>query len=296
LFLKARTTYGHGLVTAYYRDVVRPRILQGEPVRETTDPHCEIHVLTSETDYLNLLWALKSFYRVAPRRYALCIHDDGSLTDIACDRIVRLFPAARLIRRDAAEPVVLEFLKDFPRCLELRRTNQLSLKVFDFRAFLGSDRMLLLDSDVLFFEEPTQLLARIEGAGYRRNTVNADVATAYTLDPDDLRRLSGVPLVERFNSGLGLIHRDSLRLDWLEEFLAIPGIVGHFWRIEQTLLALCSSKFGCELLSAEYDVRLRRDAGHGPARHYVGAIRHLMYKDGLRRLVRQGLLRSGRER
>lgn len=295
LLLNARTRYGHGLVTAYYRDVVRPRIVNSDPVEGTTDPGCEIHVLTSEGDALNLLWALKSFYRVAPRRFALCIHDDGSLSDRTCGWIARLFPAARLIRSTDAEPVVMASLESYPLCRELRRTNLLAQKLFDFRTYLASDRMLLLDSDVLFFTEPTALLSRIANPDERRNTANADVSTAYTLPSDDLRRVSGVPLVERFNSGLGLIHRGSLRLEWLEEFLAIPGIVGHFWRIEQTLFALCSSRFGCDLLPLEYDVQLNRQANHGPVRHYVGAIRHLMYRDGIRRLVRQGLLRHGEE-
>ncbi len=101
-------------------------------------------------------------------------------------------------------------------------------------------------------------------------------------------------MIDRFNSGLGLIQRDSLRLDWIEEFLGVPGILGHFWRIEQTLFALCSSRFGVELLPPEYDVYLARGLGNRPSRHYVGAIRHLMYREGMPRLVRQGLLERSR--
>ena len=59
------------------------------------------------------------------------------------------------------------------------------------------------------------------------------------------------------NSGLGLVHRNSIRWDWTEEFLALPGILaGHFWRIEQTLFALCSSRYGVELLPDEYTLNL----------------------------------------
>jgi hypothetical protein len=95
------------------------------------------------------------------------------------------------------------------------------------------------------------------------------------------------------NSGLGLIHRDSIRLDWIEEFLALPGILdGHFWRIEQTIYALCSSRFGVELLPAEYMVSLEKGLKNKPFRHYIGLIRHLMYQEGMAQLVRQGLLSS----
>jgi len=82
-----------------------------------------------------------------------------------------------------------------------------------------------------------------------------------------------------------------MRLDWIEEFLGLPGIQdGHFWRIEQTIYALCSSRHGVELLPDEYTVYLEQGIGTRPLRHYVGAIRHLMYREGIARLAKDGLL------
>ena len=49
-----------------------------------------------------------------------------------------------------------------PRMPHLRATNNLALKIFDFVAFLQSDRMMLLDSDILFFAKPEGLLAVLE--------------------------------------------------------------------------------------------------------------------------------------
>jgi hypothetical protein len=277
---------------AYYRDTVRPRILQTPPVEDTTEDRCEIHVLTSAGDWLNLVWALKSFYAASQRRYSLCIHDDGSLASSHFQTLSRHFPAARIIARSEADATVLPRLASFPRCLEFRRTNHLAPKLFDFAHYLQSERMLLVDSDVLFFAQPTELLRRIEDENYRRNAVNRDVNSAYTVTTEAAQKCAKVELIERFNSGLGLIHRDSLRLDWFEEFLGIPGIAGHFWRIEQTLFALCSSRFGAELLPAEYDVRLNGGANGCCVRHYVGAIRHLFYREGICHLHRRGFIRG----
>ena len=152
--------------------------------------------------------------------------------------------------------------------------------------------MLLLDSDVLFFREPTELLKRIENPNYHLNTVNRDVSDAATVNADIVREQCGIELMPRFNSGLGLIFGESLDLDWIEEFLGLPGILGHFWRIEQTLYALCSSRWGCELLPSDYDVRLDASVKDLPVRHYVGAIRHLMYREGIKQLVEQGFLKT----
>lgn len=290
LVFQVRQKYQHGFQTAHYRDTVRFRILDTQPILNTTDRTCEIHVLTYEKDWLNLIWALKTFYHYSGRRYALCIHDDGTLTDDHRATLQHHFPDARVIDRPTADRHVLTTLANHPRCLEFRKTNHLSPKVFDFAAYLESDRMLLLDSDVLFFAEPTALLQRIEDPNYRLNSVNADVASAYTVDPAIIQQQFGFELIERFNSGLGLIHKTSLNFDWIEEFLALPTILGHFWRIEQTLYALCSCRFGSELLPPEYDVHLEGGVNGSPSRHYVGKIRHLMYGEGIQQLSKQGFL------
>jgi hypothetical protein len=287
-----RTKYGHGVPTAYYRDVVRPRILQTPPTTGTDSKQCEIHVLTSSTDWLNLIWALKSFYHFSRRRYALCIHDDGTLSEEARFHLRRHFPDSRLISRAEADAAVFADLAAYPRCGELRGTNTLSLKLFDFRHYLESSRMLLLDGDILFFSEPHELLRRIEDPNYIRNSVNEDVSTAYTVEIDEVANRLMFRLEPRFNSGLGLIHTSSLNLDWIEEFLTLPGILGHPWRIEQTLFALCSSRFGVGLLPEAYRVRLEPNMDGLPSRHYVGKIRPLMYSEGIRKLVRSDFLKQ----
>jgi hypothetical protein len=292
LILRFQQKYEHGLGTAHYRDTVRFRILNTQPIANTTDRTCEIHVLTYEKDWLNLIWTLKTFYHYSGRRYALCIHDDGTLTTENRATLQHHFPDARIIDRPTADKHVLKKLSAHPRCLEFRKTNHLSPKIFDFPAYLESDRMLLLDSDVLFFAEPTDLLERIENPNYQLNTVNGDVSSSYTIEPEVVQEKFGFKVIDRFNSGLGLIHKASLNLDWIEEFLALPDIIGHFWRIEQTLYALCSCRFGAELLPPVYDVHLEGDINGAPSRHYVGKIRHLMYGEGIRHLTKNGFLQQ----
>jgi hypothetical protein len=287
-----RRTCANGPRASFYREVVRRRILRTPPIEGLTDARCDIHVLTSREDWLNLIWTLKSFYAASGRNYKLCIHDDGTLDQAAKREVSRQFPDARLIDSETANREVLLKLEAYPRCRTFRQTNLLAKKVFDFRHYLQSERLLLLDSDVLFFSAPSELLHRLEAPEYVRNSVNADVASALTVDSRDVRNLLGLELPERFNSGLGVIHGQSLRLDWIEEFLGLPGVLNHSWRIEQTLLALCSARWGVELLPNEYCVSLKPGVGGCVAKHYVGAVRHLMYSEGIAQLARQGLLKS----
>ncbi len=256
LLLRFRQKFEHGLTAAYYRDTVRPRILFTAPVTFAARAACEIHVLTSSKDWLNLMWTLKSFAQNSAQTLSLCIHDDGSLPQDAIDALRSHFINARLIQRLDADRTAERALAGYPRCLQFRRSNCLAPKIFDFSLYLEAPKMLLLDSDILFFSEPVELLRRATDAGYRLNSVNPDVSSAYTVAPNTVKSLLNLDMPERFNSGLGVIHRESLRLDWIEEFLGLPGIEGHFWKIEQTLFALCSARFGVELLPKEYAVEL----------------------------------------
>lgn len=283
-----RQKFGHGLRTAYFRDVARWDVLRTPPVAVGDDGQCEIHVLTSASDWVNCIWALKSFYRATQRPYHLCIHDDGTLPEHAQRQFQNHFPKARLISRAAADLAMEQALSNYPKCQEFRRANSLAPKVLDAIYYLQAERMLLLDSDVLFFESPNELLRRIDFKN-PRNSANPDCASAYTIDPETVSKRFGFALAERFNSGLALIHTNSVPLDWVETFLELDGIHAHPWRVEQTLLALCSSRYGLELLPEEYAVRLQPGIA-GPCKHYVGRIRHLFYKEGIPTLIRQGFL------
>ncbi|MBM9594007.1 hypothetical protein [Roseitranquillus sediminis] len=269
----------------FHRDVVRPRILRTPPFSGTTDEAAEVHVLTSEKDWINTIWALRSFYAQVPRRYALAIHGDASLPAEAVEAFRRQFPDARVIEQRDVRDEVLDGLAAYPRCRHLRETNTLAIKSFDFIHTLRSERMILFDSDLLFFARPDAFLAYLQDEGRRVNTFNRDVGTAYAVDIETIRA-AGFAIEPEVNSGFGVVHRDSMRLDWMEEFLSeIPGLTeGHFWRIEQTLFALCASRFGVELLPEDYRVFLEGRVEDRPYRHYVGAVRDRMYTEGMRKL------------
>jgi hypothetical protein len=284
MLLALRARLRHGLTTLYFRDVVRPQILRTPPVTGIDDT-CEIHVLTSTDDWLNLVWTLKSFYAVSPRPYALCIHEDGTLGDVALNALREHFPDARLIRRKEADAKMEAVLVNRPACRTFRRVNLLAPKVFDFIEFLEGERMAVFDSDLLFYRPPEAYLALLEDSGTRLNTFNEDIASAYAIDEASIRK-AGHKILPRINSGLGVVHRDSMPLDWIEEFLNIYGLAdGHFWRIEQTLFALCATRYGGALLPPEYRVYIGKGTGGRPMRHYVGAVRHLMYAEGMRFLA-----------
>jgi hypothetical protein len=284
LVYQARRLMSFSPKTAYYRDIVRPKILKTAPVVGTTDPIAEVHVLTSERDWVNTTWALKSFYAQVPYKFRLVIHGDPTLTAPLRAQLTEHFPDARIIDDATARVQVLSALKNYPKCRELRENRIISKKAFDFPHFLSSDRMIFFDSDLLFFKPPQAFLAYFDADHARVNVFNPDIETSYSISPKQLQA-HGYPLADEVNSGFGLAYRESFSLDYLEEVLAIPEVTeGHQWRFEQTLQAIQSSKFGVELLPEEYRVFLDGHVEERPFRHYVGAIRDKMYTEGMRKL------------
>ena len=284
LAFQLRRKFRHGVYTAWQRDVTRRQILNTPQISGLDDEACEIHALTCHSDWLDLMWALKSFFSVSSARFRLCIHEDGSVPAEGIDALRHHFPDARIVRRDAADELVGKRLSAFPRCAALRKTNVLSLKVFDFASFLESERLFLLDCDILFFRSPDELLKRIMNPNYRLNSVNKDWGMGYSVDPDVVKSLLPFSLETHINSGLGLMQSHSYDFELFEQWLALPGILGHPHRIEQTLVGLACSRFGHEFLPSEYDVLLKKTEPNELVKHYTGPIRHLMYKEGIGRI------------
>jgi hypothetical protein len=276
--------FGDGLYTAWQREVIRWRILKTPPVYGLTDNTCEIHVLTCHRDWLDLIWSLKSLFAACEYRFRVCIHEDGSVPADGITALQDHFPDARVIRRSEADETVGQKLRNYPRCQALRNANVLSLKVFDFAAYLESDRLLLLDSDVLFFDRPTILLQRITDPHYAYNSLNRDWGMGYSLEPAVAKSRVEFHFQSRINSGLGLMHRQSYEFKCFEEWLMLPGILSHPHRIEQTLVGLACSRFGHQFLPEDYDVQLQRTQPTQIVKHYTGPIRHLIYREGLNRV------------
>lgn len=285
MLLKLRALSKYDPVKSHFENSVRPRILKSYPVTELTHDAAEIHVLTSNKDWLNLAWTLKSFYFHSPLRIPLVIHGDPSLSQEAIDGLTKLFPEARILTQDKCRDEVIDSLVDYPLCKKFRETNTLSIKVFDFLHYLSTDKMALFDSDLLFFDEPIAWQQHLNAEADRKNVFNPDIATAYAIEQTEIEK-AGFQVADDVNSGFGIVHKDSMPLEWIEEFLAIPGLLeGHFWRIEQTLYALCATRFGVELLPENYRVFLDGAVEERPFRHYVGAIRDKMYTEGMRKLA-----------
>ncbi len=161
---------------------------------------------------LNLLWTLKSFYHFSQRSYPAVIHDDGTLTAADLEILRRHFPDSRVISAAEAESTVAAALKSYPRCARYRGLHSLARKVFDIGTYFRADRLLLLDSDLIFFRTPDELLSRLDADQLPRSVFNAGQNLMLNVSADEARQRFGIELVERINSGLAVLRPAGLQL------------------------------------------------------------------------------------
>ncbi len=278
------------------RRQVQPKILDTPPVRTAKAGPVEVRMLTWRRDWINAIWALKSYYHFAGVDYPLFLHD-GGLAPGQGERLLQHFPDATFLPREESDARVAALFdaRGLSRCREYRLLNPSTRKLFDFFAFSDAETILSIDSDIVFFRRPD--LLTVPPGGYPRNLYNEDRAFWYSMELDELESAFGVRPPERINSGLSVVRRESIDFASIDAWLAHPKLFANRWVTEQTLHALCSTVFGVSFLPPEY--RIDTEPGLSPAyicKHYPGFFRPLLYQEGMTHLLQTGFLdalRSG---
>jgi hypothetical protein len=247
-------------------------------------------------DWQMALWAAKSFYHYSGVDWPLVWHEGGSIRPAHRSALKRQFPKSRVLTSaEATIGVEAELARGgFTRCLKARRRSFMLMKMIDCVVLSNAQHLLLLDSDVLFFKKPEELIAAGKSE-LSKNLFNRDRGSWYTIRREAARARYGIDLIPELNAGLGLVRRESLSLPMMEEFLADPDILSEPWLTEQTLQALCGSRVGVELLPETYIVSQSRGLTTSEGRplvskHYPGFFRHLLYEEGMTHLIRCGFL------
>lgn len=253
-----------------------------------------LHMLVSSTTWHAGVLAMISFEFFTRRKWDLHMHEDGTVSAADQARIEKILPGVRFVPRSEADERAQEFLQDHPQCLEARGRHNLFLKFSDTPAFAPHDRFIVLDSDVIFFKPPTEILEWAD-SGSEKVWFNEDTKDGYCIAADLVEEAMEVPMWSKVNSGLALVPAKAISLDLSEKMLR------HFWEtawhpkfFEQTLFALNASAWNRGgMLPPTYNINWGYLRAPGSiCRHYVGDFKHdLLYVEGAPLLL-LALLRS----
>lgn len=301
-WLTLRRLQREGFGRAFNRRRLWLKILNSPPiVTEEVRPQTpvEFHLLCYKSDYLCAIWTLKSFYHFAGVRYPLVIHMQGMPSRKMAARLREHFPAARIISQEEADRRVEDWLvrRGLLRLPAARRASPFMMKLIDFPLLSEAIQLLALDSDILFFRRPSELLAAEEGP-LQGWLFQRDPASTYNLSEERALSELGIRLAPLVNTGIMLFARDSLDLARCDEYLAHTDVARPSGWIEQTLYALLASEQGkIDYLPESYLISLETGLDLEPlvARHYAGPSRPLLTREGMPWLVGRGFLDRLRE-
>lgn len=238
----------------------RREVLGGPPLAVDRTGDVQVRTFFGRTSILEGVAALKSFYRFAPRRYPLFVHEDGSLTRDDAVFLERHFPGVRVVDRVTADREVVAYLKQqgLEKCAGLRQSFILSLKFFDLPFYGLGKRLLYMDSDVLFLQRPTALIEALETAdsGWQ-DRFALDIHTYYSWSIEAIEQALRIRILPLVNSGLLALRRTSLDWSLAETCLSIRQLPDSAHYREQSLFAVDLSRSGAVALPADYDVCFR---------------------------------------
>ena len=137
-------------------------ILLSRSIRTERPYDAEVHTLLCHEHLLLYLFAAKSLLRYSGRLRAV-VHDDGSLSTV--DRWILRFhlPNCRIISKEAADREMEARLERYPQVRRVRAENVRLCQLVDYCALSSTDRVIGMDSDVLFLREPKALLDWVSG-------------------------------------------------------------------------------------------------------------------------------------
>ncbi|MDB4926975.1 hypothetical protein [Mucilaginibacter sp.] len=276
------------VLKGWYRSVLEKKINLLPPIHTVeTNAQLTLSILANKKNFYESIAALYSFCFWNKDIY-INYHEDGTLSEQEITILKKIFPGITIFRRKLQDATVVNYLlsKGYIKSAELRRNFILSLKLFDTIVEKKTPYLLLIDSDVLFFSQPKNIIDIVEKA-ILNGCYNKDVNSAYCFSDEIFNKYLDHPIIDKFNSGVFLHNLNKDCFEFIETVLKQELRLPASWHLEQTLFAMYAThKGGFEALPKCYDLaRKERNLGNFIiSEHYVHNTGYDIHKDFIYKL------------
>lgn len=246
----------------------------------------EIHVLCQRKDIWPLIWALGSFLFFSKLCPNIIIHDDGSFKYLDAELLKSKFNNLEVITRNEADEIIYATEKS-EKILEYRRKGHpLIIKLIDIFLLSKSDKIMVLDSDVLFFQRPGEIIdfvnsktnkeALISGLPEIFKKFEIRVDESYIQKYDLLNRKS-----EFMNSGIIVYNKQALTPEKLEEYFEHCLLKPNDYFVEMTGWNSLIAQLNYEFLSLDRYILKGQIEDQTVAKHFTSGRRQELYAYGI---------------
>lgn len=234
---------------AYFRlDAWKREMEEGawnlKPVEATSsEPPLEIWFLTGKGFWYQSAFCAWTLAHQSGRKISVSLVDDGTLSNKHEEGIRRLFPEGATVRKEEIADKVESLLPidKFP-VLRQRWIDYVNIrKLTDIH--LGSEgTKLVLDSDMLFFAEPTEMLEWWDQKDSNELCLMTDCEESYGYSRPLMEKLTGATIPKLLNVGVCGSSSDSMDWEKLEHWSAsLLEAEGTSYYLEQALVAMMAS-------------------------------------------------------
>jgi hypothetical protein len=129
----------------------------------------EIHSLLGSRHVGMCLWSIKSFLHHSGRRFSVVLHDDGTLTRSDIKKLEHHLTGVQVIDKATADREIADKISPYSNVYAYRfgqlgktqwgkKMSVFALKLLDFNLLTNASKILVLDTDVLFFRQPDEII------------------------------------------------------------------------------------------------------------------------------------------
>jgi hypothetical protein len=220
-----------------FEPIVRTRPLRCNPRAGTS-----IHTITGHYHLFMYMAAVKSLLRFYDDM-AVVAHDaDGTLSDEDKDTLRHHVEGITIIDKGTADKRMKDILRPFPDCRKYRSRILNSLELLDNGLLADTDKVITMNSDVLFLKKPEELIRWIVDGKDEIVFVHEDAPCAQKEFLDEI----GCDFPPHVTLALVCFHRGVINLPMIESILKRSKLARtHLWPLGQCIFpALLSDKSG----------------------------------------------------
>ena len=181
----------------------------------SADPGFEIHVLCQKSDIRMLEWALKSFLYFSKLCPNIIVHDDGSFNKKSASVLEKRFRNLKVLFKVEADRLIEKY-PGLPDDIRKYRGggHAVILEFFDLFLLSSAKKVMICDTDILFFKRPDEIINFVNGKSQFDALVSRQGVYDLMVSKEYEQRHQ---LIEKhadfMNSGLILINRKKFTLD-----------------------------------------------------------------------------------
>lgn len=274
------------------REQLRPRAFELPQLPAPDSVEVEIHVLCGKKQLDMGIWASWSILRFMDNAI-LYVHSDGTLEPDDLNIWQKIIQGLVFVEKQEADArIESEISTRCPLLYKWRGCYKTSPQLIDVHLFGETDRLIVMDSDLLCFQEPMEVQRWISAAEpvFRWHK---DVRTCYIADIEQLNEITGLSLPEAFAIGFSLTPRyREKHFDHLEKVIKLLITDGRFdiyryWGC-QTLGAMCAALDPrAKALPSSYDLTYGHTSDDMVLRHYpaIPRVRPRYFIEGIPKLL-----------